>query len=112
MIKKLIGAAAALVIAITSIGTMKATATDTTMSTEDQIAALQLENATLKAQLAAYDGMLENFLVLIDQTTNGDLNGDGYTDAVDASIILRYYKYLSTGGTITLRNYMLEEGII
>lgn len=34
-------------------------------------------------------------------TKKGDMNGDGMVDAVDASLILSYYAYLSTGGTIT-----------
>lgn len=34
-------------------------------------------------------------------TKKGDMNGDGLVDAVDASLILSYYAYLSTGGTIT-----------
>lgn len=33
-------------------------------------------------------------------TKKGDMNGDGLVDAVDASVILAYYAYLSTGGTI------------
>lgn len=33
-------------------------------------------------------------------TKKGDMNGDGLVDAVDASLILAYYAYLSTGGTI------------
>lgn len=35
----------------------------------------------------------------------GDMNGDGLVDAVDASYILQYYAYASTGGTIKPDEY-------
>ena len=36
-----------------------------------------------------------------EQKTAADVNFDGMTDARDASLILSYYAYLSSGGTIT-----------
>lgn len=35
----------------------------------------------------------------------GDMNGDGLVDAVDASYILQYYAYVSTGGTLSPNEY-------
>ena len=86
--------------------------TDDTDSLKARIAELEVENVNLKVELEAVNKRLEDASVLIDQTTNGDINGDGYTNAADASVILGYYSYLSTGGTITLKNYMLAEGIV
>lgn len=36
----------------------------------------------------------------------GDINGDGLVDANDASTILAYYSYASTGGTADLEEYL------
>lgn len=36
----------------------------------------------------------------------GDINGDGFINAIDASQLLSYYAYTSTGGTLGLREYM------
>ena len=35
-----------------------------------------------------------------------DVDGDGKYDSIDASIILAYYAYTSTGGTGTLEEYL------
>lgn len=70
---------------------------------------LEREIAEYKAQIDMYEGMVNDFLILIDQISNGDINNDGYTNAVDASQLLSYYAYLSTGGTNTLRKFLLEH---
>ena len=38
--------------------------------------------------------------IMSTDTKKGDMNSDGLVDAVDASLILEYYAYISTGGTI------------
>ncbi|MDE5620270.1 MAG: hypothetical protein K2I80_07090 [Ruminococcus sp.] len=43
-------------------------------------------------------------------TKKGDMNGDGLVDAVDASLILSYYAYLSTGGTIDDIDEWMQNG--
>jgi len=43
-------------------------------------------------------------------TKKGDMNGDGLVDAVDASLILAYYAYLSTGGTIDDFDIWIQNG--
>lgn len=43
-------------------------------------------------------------------TKKGDMNGDGLVDAVDASLILAYYAYLSTGGTIDDFDIWVQNG--
>jgi len=43
-------------------------------------------------------------------TKKGDMNGDGLVDAVDASLILAYYAYLSTGGTIDDIDEWMQNG--
>ena len=39
--------------------------------------------------------------------TAADVNGDGQLNAKDASDILRYYAYLSTGGTLGFKDFLL-----
>ncbi|MDE6501637.1 MAG: leucine-rich repeat protein [Ruminococcus sp.] len=39
----------------------------------------------------------------------GDINGDGMINAVDATWILRYYSHLSTGGTMSLDEFIANE---
>lgn len=39
----------------------------------------------------------------------GDINGDGLINAVDATWILRYYSHLSTGGTMSLDEFLESE---
>ena len=73
-----------------------------------QIAALQAENADLKEQLESAEFALTFFIDQFENALNGDINGDGYTDAVDASLILGYYSYTSSHEEpITLREYLL-----
>ncbi len=40
------------------------------------------------------------------QQQAADVNGDGRIDAKDASAILGYYSYISTGGTESLRDHL------
>ena len=77
-------------------------------SLQAQITALQAENADLKEQLESAEFALTFFIDQFENALNGDINGDGYTDAVDASLILGYYSYNSSHEeTITLREYLL-----
>ena len=41
-----------------------------------------------------------------EQAKAADVDGDGKYDSIDASIILAYYAYTSTGGTGTLEEYL------
>ncbi len=97
--KKLISALLSAVICISSLGVATAHA-------EDELAALRAENARLQEELEAASELLTYFLIELDQISTGDINGDGYTDAVDASLILGYYAYISTNGNLTLRSYV------
>ena len=77
-------------------------------SLQTQITALQAENADLKEQLESSEFALAFFIDQFENALNGDINGDGYTDAVDASLILGYYSYSSSHEEpITLREYLL-----
>ena len=76
------------------------------VSAETELERLQEENARLTEELEAANEMLEFFLNTLDEISAGDINGDGYTDAVDASLILGYYAYISTNGNLTLRSYV------
>ena len=70
--------------------------------------ALIAENADLKEQLESAEFAMAYFLDLFEATLNGDINVDGVTDAVDASLILSYYSYLSSHSEpLTLREYLL-----
>lgn len=97
--KKLISALLSAVICISSLSVA-------TVSAEDELEALRAENARLQEELEATNELLAYFLVELDQISTGDINGDGYTDAVDASLILSYYAYVSTNGKQTLRGYL------
>ena len=73
-----------------------------------QITALQAENADLREQLDSAEFAMAYFLDLFEATLNGDINVDGVTDAVDASLILGYYSYTSTHDEpVTLREYLI-----
>lgn len=77
-------------------------------SLQSQIAALQAENEDLKEQLESTEFAMAFFIDQFESALNGDINGDGYTDAVDASLILSYYSYSSSHEEpITLREYLL-----
>ncbi len=77
-------------------------------SLQAQIAELQAENADLKEQLESAEFALTFFIDQFENALNGDINGDGYTDAVDASLILGYYSYTSSHEEpITLREYLI-----
>ena len=41
-----------------------------------------------------------------ETTSLGDLNGDGRSDASDASLILAYYSFMSSSGDMTLDEYL------
>ena len=77
-------------------------------SLQAQIAELQAENADLKEQLDSAEFAMAYFFDVFDATLNGDINVDGVTDAVDASLILGYYSYSSTHDEpVTLREYLI-----
>lgn len=77
-------------------------------SLQAQIAELQAENADLKEQLDSAEFAMTYFFELFEATLNGDINVDGVTDAVDASLILSYYSYNSTHDeSVTLREYLI-----
>ena len=97
--KKLISTLLSAVLCISSLGVA-------TVHAEDELETLRAENARLQEELDATNELLAYFMVVIDQMSTGDINGDGYTDAVDASIILGYYAYISTDGNVTLRSYV------
>lgn len=42
----------------------------------------------------------------------GDLNGDGFVDSSDASLMLDYYAYRSTGGSRSLKSFLGADGYI
>jgi len=44
--------------------------------------------------------------ISVTDSKKGDINGDGLIDAVDATWILSYYAYLSTGGTMSLDEFL------
>ena len=97
--KKIISALLSAVICISSLCVV-------TVHAEDELEALRAENARLQEELEAASELLTYFLIELDQISTGDINGDGYTDAVDASLILSYYAYVSTNGNQTLRGYL------
>ena len=97
--KKIISALLSAVICISSLSVA-------TVHAEDELETLRAENARLTEELEAANEMLEFFLNTIEELSAGDINGDGYTDAVDASLILGYYAYISTNGNLTLRSYV------
>ncbi len=41
-----------------------------------------------------------------EQLKFADVNGDGDVNAIDASWVLGYYAYISTGGTMSLKDYI------
>ena len=97
--KKIISALLSAVICISSLSVA-------TVHAEDELETLRAENARLTEELEAANEMLEFFLNTIEELSAGDINGDGYTDAVDASLILGYYAYISTNGNLALRSYV------
>lgn len=44
------------------------------------------------------------------ETKKGDINGDGLVDSVDASLILAYYAYISSGGKIDNIDEWMQNG--
>ena len=77
-------------------------------SAGEDVDVLIAENADLKEQLAASEFALAYFIDQFESALNGDINGDGVTDAVDASLILGYYAYSSSHEEpMTLREYLI-----
>lgn len=75
---------------------------------EEKIAELQVQNATYLAQITAYEDEVEMYeLLLMDVSLErGDVNNDGFINAVDASQILAYYAYTSTGGRLDFMDFL------
>ena len=69
---------------------------------------LKAQNATYLAQIMAYDDEVEMYeLLLMDVSLErGDVNNDGFINAVDASQILSYYAYISTGGQLDFMDFL------
>jgi hypothetical protein len=44
------------------------------------------------------------------QQKAADVNGDGKINASDATMILQYYSYLSTGGDLVFKEFMKQNG--
>ena len=43
------------------------------------------------------------------QMKAADINGDGEVNAIDASLALAYYAHISTGGTLSLKNFIANK---
>ena len=97
--KKIISALLSAVLCISSLGVA-------TVHAETEIEALRAENARLQDELEAANEALAHFVLLIEGLSSGDINGDGMTDAVDASLILSYYAYVSTNSPVSLRQFV------
>lgn len=69
---------------------------------------LKAQNATYLAQIMAYEDEIEMYEILIMDISleRGDVNNDGFINAVDASQILAYYAYTSTGGQLDFMDFL------
>jgi hypothetical protein len=69
---------------------------------------LKAQNATYLAQIMAYEDEIEMYEILIMDISleRGDVNNDGFINAVDASQILAYYAYTSTGGHLDFMDFV------
>ena len=38
-----------------------------------------------------------------------DVNDDGEVNAIDASLVLAYYAHISTGGTLSLKDFISDK---
>jgi len=65
-----------------------------------------LELRSKNAELTSLVDGLRNTLNAVGNRMYGDMNGDGYTDGRDASILLTYYAKTSVGEAITLDEYI------
>ena len=103
---KVLSALLSAIICISSLSVAKVNAVENVDDLKAQITMLQEENAQLREEIEASNELLSFFLSTIDDISTGDMNGDGYTDAVDASLILSYYAFISTGHNVSLRTYI------
>lgn len=123
MIKRLIGMLMAFAIAFCNLSLLSVNAEDEYQVSaanrythyEAEISALKAENEKLKAQNAtylaqimAYEDEIEMYEILIMDISleRGDVNNDGFINAVDASQILAYYAYTSTGGHLDFMDFL------
>lgn len=75
---------------------------------EAEIADLKIKNTTYVAQLAEYEATIDMYETLLTSVSleRGDVNNDGFINAVDASQILAYYAYTSTGGHLDFMDFL------
>lgn len=75
---------------------------------EAEIADLKIKNTTYVAQLAEYEATIDTYETLLTSVSleRGDVNNDGFINAVDASQILAYYAYTSTGGHLDFMDFL------
>lgn len=75
---------------------------------EAEIADLKVKNTTYVAQLAEYEATIDMYETLLTSVSleRGDVNNDGFINAVDASQILAYYAYTSTGGHLDFMDFV------
>ena len=75
---------------------------------KNEIADLKVKNTTYVAQLAEYEATIDMYETLLTAVSleRGDVNNDGFINAVDASQILAYYAYTSTGGHLDFMDFL------
>ncbi len=68
----------------------------------------QINSVDASAVLAEYSAISGNKPASFTKEQNdaADINKDGKTDAVDASQILSYYSHLSTGGNLSIDDFL------
>ena len=44
-----------------------------------------------------------------EQMKAADVNDDGEVNAIDASLVLAYYAHISTGGTLSLKDFISDK---
>lgn len=75
---------------------------------EKEIKDLKAQIAALKAERENYLEMINTYETLLTSVSleRGDVNSDGFINAVDASQILAYYAYTSTGGHLDFMDFL------
>lgn len=81
---------------------------DDTAQYEKEIKDLKAQIAALKAERESYLEMINTYETLLTSVSleRGDVNYDGFINAVDASQILAYYAYTSTGGHLDFMDFL------
>lgn len=75
---------------------------------EKEIKDLKTQIAALKTERESYLEMINTYETLLTSVSleRGDVNNDGFINAVDASQILAYYAYTSTGGHLDFMDFL------